>query len=140
MLARDFDLLLYGWGQLGRDPDEFSLWHSSQIGPGGWNLSSWEDEDVDLILERGRVTQDQEMRTQLYWMFQERFVQEVPAIPLYYPLYTFVVRSRVRGVELAPLNDIADRFRGVSNWYIKTQKVIVGRSRPAPRYGGVPRV
>ncbi len=136
MGGRDFDLLLYGWGQLGRDPDAFSLWHSSQIGPGGWNLSSWADEDADLILERARTTLDQEVRTQLYWLFQERFVEQVPAIPLYYPVYAFVVRSRIRGVELAPLNDIGDRFRSISNWYIKTQKVIIGRSRPAPRYEG----
>jgi peptide/nickel transport system substrate-binding protein len=134
--SRDFDLLLYGWGQLGRDPDEFALWHSSQIGVGGSNLSSLQNEDIDLLLQHGRATMDQDRRTQIYWRFQEIFTQEVPAIPLYYPVHTFVSRSRVRGMELAPLNDVSDRFRNVTNWYIKTQTVIVRQSEPAPRYEG----
>jgi peptide/nickel transport system substrate-binding protein len=132
---RDFDLLLYGWGQLGRDPDEFALWHSSQVGAGGLNLSSLQDAPIDALLEKGRVVRDHDVRTQVYWEFQERFVQEVPAIPLYYPVYTYAVSSRIHGVQLVPLNDLGDRFQGVTGWYIKTQKVILDRSRPASRYG-----
>jgi peptide/nickel transport system substrate-binding protein len=71
----------------------------------------------------------------LYWQFQERFVQLVPAIPLYYPVYTYVVNSRIRGIQLGPLNDFGDRFQGVTGWYIKTEKVILDRSRPASRSG-----
>ncbi len=133
---RDFDLLLYGWGQLGRDPDEFALWHSSQIGPQGSNLSSLRNEQVDQLLEMGRTLADRDQRTQLYWQFQELFVEEVPALPLYYPIYTYVLRSRVRGVELVPLNDVGDRFRSVTAWYTKTQRVVRGLSRPAQRFGG----
>jgi peptide/nickel transport system substrate-binding protein len=133
---RDFDLLLYGWGPLGRDPDEFALWHSSQIGTEGLNLSSYQNVEVDELLEQGRIVQDRDMRTEVYWRFQELFVQEVPAIPLYYPVYSYVIHSRIHGVELAPLNDLGDRFQSVTGWYIKTQKVILGRSQPASRYGG----
>ncbi|MBN1483282.1 MAG: hypothetical protein JXA37_01045 [Chloroflexia bacterium] len=136
LVARDYDLLLYGWGQLGRDPDEFALWHSSQIGPEGLNLSSFEDELSDLLLEQGRQVLNQDERTQIYWQFQERFIQEIPAIPLYYPVYSYVASSRIRGIELQPLNDLGDRFQGVANWYLKTEQVILGRSRPAPRYEG----
>jgi peptide/nickel transport system substrate-binding protein len=131
---RQFDLLLSGWRQLGRDPDEFALWHSSQIGPGGLNLSSFQNEEIDQLLEQGRTVLDRDLRTQIYWQFQELFAQEVPAIPLYYPVYTYVLRSRIHGVELAPLNDLGDRFHNVTAWYIKTQKVILGQSQPAPRY------
>jgi len=132
--TRRFDLLLYGWSQLGRDPDEFALWHSSQTGPGGSNFSSFQDKEVDYLLEQGRILQDRDARTQCYWKFQELFMQQVPAIPLFYPEYIYVVNSRIRGVELSPLNELGDRFRNVTNWYIKTQKVILGRSQPAQRY------
>lgn len=133
--ARDFDLLLYGWGQLGRDPDEFALWHSSQAGTEGLNLSSWQDPETDALLERGRAVRGRDVRTQAYWQFQERFVEQVPAIPLYYPVYTYVMNSRIRGVQLGPLNDLGDRFQGVTGWYIKTQKMILDRSQPASRSG-----
>jgi peptide/nickel transport system substrate-binding protein len=132
---RSFDLLLYGWGQLGRDPDEFALWHSSQAGAEGLNLSSLQDPEIDALLEKGRTVRERDVRTQLYWQFQERFVQLVPAIPLYYPVYTYVVNSRIRGIQLGPLNDFGDRFQGVTGWYIKTEKVILDRSRPASRSG-----
>ncbi len=131
---RQFDLLLYGW-QVGRDPDEFVLWHSSQIGPGGLNLSSFQNEAADQLLEQGRSVLSRDLRTGAYWQFQELFVQEVPAIPLYYPVYTYVVHSRVHGVALAPLNDLGDRFQNVAAWYTRTQKVILGQSQPAPQYG-----
>lgn len=132
--ARDYDLLLYGWGQLGRDPDGFALWHSSQAGPGGFNLSGFVNSEADRLLEQGRMQQGRDERTQAYWQFQELFMREVPAIPLYYPEFVYLVSSRVHGVELAPLNDLGDRFRTITSWYIKTQKVILGRSRPVEPY------
>lgn len=134
--AREFDMLLYGWGQLGRDPDEFALWHSSQTGEAGLNLSSLRSPEVDELLEKGRIVLDRDQRTAIYWEFQERFIQDVPAIPLYYPVYTYVLHARVHGVELQPLNELEGRFHSVGNWYIKTQKVILGRSQPAPQYKG----
>ncbi len=134
--AREFDMLLYGWGQLGRDPDEFALWHSSQVGEEGLNLSSFRNPAVDELLERGRSILDRDQRTAIYWEFQERFVQNVPAIPLYYPVYTYVLSARVHGVELQPLNELEGRFYSVGGWYVKTQRVIQGHSRPAPQYKG----
>jgi len=133
---REYDLLLYGWGQLGRDPDEFALWHSSQIGYEGSNLSSFQNEEIDRLLEWGRLTVDRDQRTQAYWDFQELFMREVPAIPLYYPVYVYVVHSRVRGITLEPLNDLGDRFRRIDAWYLRTQKTMQERSRPAREYGG----
>ncbi|MGC8874286.1 MAG: peptide ABC transporter substrate-binding protein [Chloroflexia bacterium] len=132
--ARDYDLLLYGWGQLGRDPDGFALWHSSQAGPGGLNLSGFQNSEADRLLEQGRLLQGRDERTRVYWQFQELFMREVPAIPLYYPEFAYVVSSRVRGIDLAPLNDLGDRFRTIPSWYVKTQKVILGRSRPVEPY------
>jgi peptide/nickel transport system substrate-binding protein len=47
---REFDAVLLGWElPLGRDV--FALWHSSQAGPGGSNLSGIEDPELDRLLE-----------------------------------------------------------------------------------------
>ncbi len=135
MANRDFDLLLYGWGQLGRDPDEFALWHSSQTGPEGSNLSSLQNEVIDHLLEQGRTTPDRDLRIPIYWQFQEEFVREVPAVPLYYPVYTYILPARLQGVELFPLNEPGERFRTIAGWYLKTQVQSRLRSTVAPRYG-----
>ncbi|MGB9724672.1 MAG: peptide ABC transporter substrate-binding protein [Chloroflexia bacterium] len=135
LAERDFDLLLYGWGQLGRDPDEFVLWHSSQTGPEGSNLSSLQNETIDRLLEQGRTLLDRDLRIPIYWQFQEEFIQEVPAIPLYYPVYTYILPARLHGVELAPFNEPGERFRSITGWYLKTQVQTRLRSVAAPRYG-----
>ena len=135
LAERDFDLLLYGWGQLGRDPDEFALWHSSQSGPEGSNLSSLQNETIDHLLEQGRTILDRDLRIPIYWQFQEEFVREVPAIPLYYPVYTYILPASMQGVELFPLNEPGERFRTITGWYLKTQVQIRLRSAVAPRYG-----
>lgn len=135
LAERDFDLLLYGWGQLGRDPDEFVLWHSSQTGPEGSNLSSLQNETIDHLLEQGRTILDRDLRIPIYWQFQEEFVREVPAIPLYYPVYTYILPAQMQGVEQFPLNEPGERFRTITGWYLKTQVQIRLRSAVAPRYG-----
>jgi len=135
LAERDFDLLLYGWGQLGRDPDEFVLWHSSQTGPEGSNFSSLQNGTIDRLLEQGRTTLERDLRIPIYWQFQEEFIQEVPAIPLYYPVYTYILPAQLHGVEIAPLNEPGERFRTITGWYLRTQVQTRLRSTVAPRYG-----
>ena len=60
----------------------------------------------------------------MYRRFQEIFVDEVPSLLLYYPIYTYAVDEEVKGVQLGPLGDPSDRFRNVTEWYIVTKRVI----------------
>lgn len=73
-----------------KDPDQYSLWHSTQIGT---NISRFKNARVDKLLEDGRTELDQETRKKLYLDFQRFLVEEVPAIFLYYPEYYKVVRK-----------------------------------------------
>lgn len=50
---RNFDAVILGWS-LSRDPDQFSIWHSSQKNPGQYNFVSYENPEVDKLLELGR--------------------------------------------------------------------------------------
>jgi len=58
----------------------------------------------------------------LYNNFQVRWSQELPAIPLYYPVYTYAVSSDVHGVSIGPIFDPADRFNHVTDWYLVTSR------------------
>jgi hypothetical protein len=47
---------------------------------------------------------------------------------LYYPVYTYGVRDKIREVQMGPLNTPGDRYRSIANWYIVTKRVTVSSS------------
>ena len=126
---RQFDAVLYDWRTLSNDPDQYENWHQTQIPAGtglGQNYSGLDDRDISVALESARATNDQAKRTELYTQFQELFADRVPGLLLYYPVYTYGIDSVVHGVQLAPMLMPSDRFRNVSQWYLKTQRVLPG--------------
>jgi peptide/nickel transport system substrate-binding protein len=102
------------------DPDPYPFWHQTQI-TSGQNYSKWDDRQASEYLEQARITTDQDERTRLYNNFQVLWSQELPAIPLFYPVYTYAVSSDVQGVSIGPVFDPSDRFNHVTNWYLVTQ-------------------
>ncbi len=123
---RQFDAVLYEWRTLSSDPDQYENWHQTQIPAAtnmGQNYSGLNDRDISEGLEAARKTSDQAKRVELYKKFQELFADRVPALLLYYPVYVYGVDARVRGVQLAPLQNASDRFRNIAQWYVKTRRV-----------------
>ncbi|MDE3089654.1 MAG: peptide ABC transporter substrate-binding protein [Chloroflexota bacterium] len=126
---RQFDAVLYEWRTLSNDPDQYENWHQTQIPSGsglGQNYSGLNDRDISEALEAARKTNDRAKRAELYQKFQELFVDRVPALLLFYPVYTYGIDSRVRGVQLAPMLAPSDRFRNIAQWYVKTKRVPPG--------------
>ena len=99
------------------DPDPYPFWHQSQTSS-GQNYSKWDDRQASEYLEQARVTMDLTERTRLYRNFQVRFVDELPALPLFYPVYTYAVDERVQGVTIGPLLDTSDRFTTITDWFL----------------------
>jgi len=99
---RNFDAVILGWS-LSRDPDQFSIWHSSQKELGKYNFVSYENPKVDKLLEEGRKTFDLEKRKKIYWQIHEILNEEQPYCFLYYPDALPVVHKRFIGPEVAPL-------------------------------------
>jgi peptide/nickel transport system substrate-binding protein len=122
---RNFDALLFSWGNLPSDPDPYLMWHSTQIGGEGQNYSGLNNVDVDQLLEQARQNTDQSERARLYRDFQDLYADEVPSLVLYYPVYNYAVDEMVNGVQLSPMMDPSDRFRTASQWYIKTRRMMV---------------
>jgi peptide/nickel transport system substrate-binding protein len=75
------------------------------------------------------------MRLRLYRNFQVVFASELPALLLYYPVYTFAVDQRVQGVQGVPLFEPADRFNGISSWYLVTKRALDQTSQPTIQIG-----
>lgn len=99
------------------DPDPYPFWHESQAYE-GQNYSNWIHRRASLFLERARVTPDITKRQSYYQNFQLLFVQELPALPLFYPVYTYAVDQQVQGIRLGPIYDTSDRFQNILEWYM----------------------
>lgn len=132
---RAFDLFILGTTATGSssDPDFYPLWHSSQLAEdGGQNYTSFTNEEADLLLSEGRLTLDLNKRRAIYSQFQQILARELPALPLYYPIYNYAVGDIVKNVQIGHLNNPADRFLSLPDWYIKIQRVVLEKGDPTP--------
>ncbi len=82
----DFDLAVSGHGAMTGDPVILNETISSAYG-GGSVISARYDEDVELnrLLEKSLVEMDQTKRKTIVHQIQQRYAEDLPAIPLYYP-------------------------------------------------------
>ncbi|HAF62997.1 MAG TPA: hypothetical protein DCK95_11835 [Anaerolineaceae bacterium] len=99
------------------DPDPYPFWDQAQQS-GGQNYSQWENKVISEYLEEARVTTDLDERAKLYRNFQVVFQDELPALPLYYPVYNFAIDEGINGVRVGSFYDTADRFFSVTDWYL----------------------
>jgi peptide/nickel transport system substrate-binding protein len=115
---KNFDAVILGW-QLTLDPDNYTMWHSSQQKEGQYNFCGYSNPDVDRLLVQGRETFDQKRRQAIYWKIHEHLAEDLPYIFLYSPDDLQAVHKRFLGVEVAPLG-IGWNFW---QWYVpKTQQ------------------
>ena len=115
------------------DPDPYPFWHQSEA-TGGQNYSQWDDRSSSEYLEQARVIVDTTFRSKLYRNFQIVFSRELPALPLYIPVFTFAVDSQVSGVQIAPIYNFSDRFLNFNEWYLVTRRSLesVGEGTSQP--------
>ncbi|MEX2162014.1 MAG: peptide ABC transporter substrate-binding protein [Anaerolineales bacterium] len=99
------------------DPDPYPFWHQAEI-TGGQNYSKWDDRRASEYLEQARVSIRQAQRARLYRNFQTHFAREVPALPLYYPVYNYAISNRVQGVAIGPIYQSSDRFISILEWFL----------------------
>ena len=111
------------------DPDPYPFWHQTQV-TGGQNYSKWDDRQASEYLEQARITTDLAERTRLYRNFQVRFTSEMPALPLFYPVYTYGVDAQVQGVTMGPLFDPSDRFATITEWFLVAKRTLETTATP----------
>jgi len=95
---RDFDAVILGWS-LGLDPDGYIIWHSSKTGEHEFNFISYNNKEVDELLEKARRTFDRDKRKKYYYRFQDILAEEQPYTFLYVAEALPVVSSRIRGID-----------------------------------------
>ena len=88
------------------DPDQYSLWHSTQTQT---NISQFSNPRIDKDLEDGRKATDSAVRKQRYEDFQKVLLDHSPATFLYFPKYNVIMLKKdqanlkkVLDLQLAP--------------------------------------
>lgn len=105
------------------DPDPYPFWDQA-MATGGQNYSQWDDRVASEYIEQARVVADLGERERLYRNFQVIFGEELPALPLYYPVYNYGVEYGVQGVSVGPLYDSSDRFNTVTDWFLLAKRTL----------------
>ncbi len=113
--TRDFELLMYEIVTT-VDPDQYNLWHSLKSNYPDLNLSGYNYERVDILLEDARRSVDRKVRTEKYALFQKYLTQDAPVIFLYHPNYKYVVRKEIKVGDLSNLMFPNDRFADIAYW------------------------
>jgi len=111
------------------DPDPYPFWHQSEA-TGGQNYSQWDNRTASEYLEQARINPDFNARARLYRNFQVIFAKELPALPLYYPVYSFGASQQVLGVQIPPLFDTSDRVQTLPDWYLVTRRAFEATQAP----------
>lgn len=120
---REYDALLFG-EVVGRDPDPFAFWHSSQRNDPGLNIALYANVAVDKLLEDARKIANEEKRKEKYVQFQKEIIEDVPAIFLYSPLYLYTTRTNLKGFNTQHITIPAERYAQVHQWYVNTKKIL----------------
>lgn len=108
-----FEAVLMGWF-LGRDPDNYDIWHSSKTREGEFNFIGYNNPEVDRLLEEGRRTFDQPKRQVIYHKIHEILYDEQPYMFLYAGETLPIVNKRFKNVEVSPIG-IGYNF---IKWYV----------------------
>jgi len=119
---KDYDALLFGQ-ILGKIPDFFPFWHSTQIGENGLNLSNYQNKNLDKVLEEQRQEFDEEKRKEKLEKIEKILMEDYPAIFLYNPDYLYAVSQKVKGKKSYFISLPSERFLDFQNWYIMEKRV-----------------
>ncbi|KKS19781.1 MAG: extracellular solute-binding protein family 5, peptide/nickel transport system substrate-binding protein [candidate division WWE3 bacterium GW2011_GWC1_41_7] len=117
----NYEVLFYGQ-EVGRDPDRYVSWHSTQKEGTGLNLSGFSHVRADRALEEGRNEVDNNNRIVHYTEFQKVLTEQVPAIFLYHPYTRYYINKFITGVGDKYTFSLKDRFMDFSDW--KTVKTL----------------
>lgn len=106
------------------DPDPYPFWDQTQISS-GQNYTQWNNRTTSQYLETARVELDRGERARLYKNFQILFMEEMPALPLYNPVYNYPVSKKVSGISIGPIYKPSDRFLNIRDWYMVSRSSVV---------------
>ncbi|MEK7062126.1 MAG: peptide ABC transporter substrate-binding protein [Patescibacteria group bacterium] len=124
--TRDYQMIIFG-NILGKSPDLYSFWHSSEKFYPGLNLSLYENKTADKLIESIRENFNDDKRSVDLGKLQSLIASDYPAVFLYSPDYIYVGKKKFyRFDSLTPeekfISFSSDRFNNIEKWYVETTR------------------
>jgi peptide/nickel transport system substrate-binding protein len=119
---RDFEAVLFGL-DMSRSYDLYPFWHSSQQDDPGLNIAQYANVEVDKLLETARTQQSVEDRQDTLLEASKIIMQEHPAIFLFQPTLTYLIRSELSIEHVDQIGRPADRFSNITEWHTKSDSL-----------------
>jgi peptide/nickel transport system substrate-binding protein len=119
---RSFEALLFG-NDISRSLDLYPFWHSSQKDDPGLNIARYTNIDADALLEKIRVETDDSKKSEMIAKFTTIIIEEIPAIFLYTPTFSYVLDTRVSTTAFNKLSQPSDRFANIAQWHMEADKL-----------------
>jgi len=94
--------------------DPYQIWYSGSAKDRGSNFISYNNPEVDKILERARMEFDPMKRKPLYWRLQEILHDEQPYTFLFYPQNTAAYSKRFQNISWLPVTPGYD----LTSWFV----------------------
>ncbi|KRA24785.1 hypothetical protein ASD65_10390 [Microbacterium sp. Root61] len=111
--ARDFQLLISGYGNFVVDPSSMNIRLMCGVAT---NIQAYCNPELDALLTKGLSEPDQAEREKIYAEAQQIVNEEVPMILLSSPTVIFGVSDKLQGFE--PRRLLTDAFYSAPNWSI----------------------
>jgi peptide/nickel transport system substrate-binding protein len=99
--TRNFGALLLGY-RWGIDPDQTAVWSSDSFFD-AFNLNHYSNDQVDALLDKAAASGDINERKQLYAQAQDIVMDELPALPLFFPDMTVAVSKKLSNAQVTTI-------------------------------------
>jgi dipeptide transport system substrate-binding protein len=101
--AGEHDLLFMGWAGDNGDPDNFlTPQFSCAAVQSGTNFARYCDQGLDKLINAGKTTTEQGVRTKLYEQAQGQIQQQALWLPLAHPTAYALTRKEIQGYSVSP--------------------------------------
>jgi len=118
---RDFEALLFGI-DMNRAVDLYPFWHSSQREDPGLNIAQYANIAVDSQLEKARATRDETERQEALATSLSEINDDSPAVFLFVPSLTYLVRSDIETANITGLSRPHERFMNINEWHMANEE------------------
>ena len=101
----EHDMAMLGWIADEGDPDNFFyyLLSTTYAEKPAFNIAFYRSDEMQLVLERARMSTDRDKRIALYQQAQAIFHRDAPWVPLAHAQRLLVVDRKVRNLKLSPV-------------------------------------
>ncbi|MDO8557082.1 MAG: ABC transporter substrate-binding protein [Candidatus Jorgensenbacteria bacterium] len=115
--SRDFELLLFG-NILENPLDLFPFWHSSQRMSPKLNITSYQNTEVDRLIENVRKATDKNEQLRMTSQAAARIQNDEPAIFLFALPYFYAHTDKLSGIGTDAVAMPSNRFQNIVDWSV----------------------